>query len=408
MSSVIQHQKVARRRNRSVNTTFSSTPNTRGNNRLGHTTTGRPGGLLRSAAAVRREQRASNGVGFGSISVGSSVGTATVLPFPSFSNHRLFDFDPQDIPLYSAAIIFALTVNILLLSVGVDRIVLSNAVSQVVLPPQQELITRSLVSPGPTAFPGLDEAMSVDPTRFSRLEVEDYVVQPGDTLSGIALRTGLRMDTLISFNRITDVRRLQAGATYQIPNRDGILHTVRSGESIGAIASRHGVAVNTILDVNDLRNESVTEGQVLFIPGGQMNSTELRIVLGELFAWPTQGRFTSGFGMRPDPFTGQRRFHNGIDLANRPGTPIRAAASGRVVHVEEQIANYGRFVIIRHADGFQTLYAHMNSFNVRLGQSVSRGQQIGTMGSTGRSTGPHLHFSVIHNGTFVNPMRYLH
>jgi murein DD-endopeptidase MepM/ murein hydrolase activator NlpD len=408
MSSVIQHQKVARRRYRPVNTLFSSTSNTHGAVRFNHTGSGRSGGLLRTPAAVRREQRVGGDVVPGLIGMSSSTGTATVLPFPSFSTHRLFDFDPQDIPLYVAAVLFALVVNVLLLAVGVDRIVLSNAASRVVLPPQQELVTRSLVSPGLTAFPGLDEAMSVDPTRFSRLEVEDYVVQPGDTLSDIALRTGLRMDTLISFNRINDVRRLQAGATYQIPNRDGVLHTVRSGESIVAIASRHGVAVNTILDVNDLPNESVTEGQVLFIPGGQMNNTELRIVLGELFAWPTQGRFSSGFGMRPDPFTGQRRFHNGIDIANRPGTPIRAAASGRVVHVEEQIANYGRFVIIRHADGFQTLYAHMNSFNVRLGQSVSRGQQIGTMGSTGRSTGPHLHFSVIHNGTFVNPMRYLH
>ncbi|WP_438829573.1 M23 family metallopeptidase [Alkalispirochaeta alkalica] len=112
--------------------------------------------------------------------------------------------------------------------------------------------------------------------------------------------------------------------------------------------------------------------------------------------------------MRPDPFTGQRRFHNGVDIVNAMRTPVRAAASGRVVHVESQIGNYGRFVILRHADGFQTLYAHLDSYSVRVGQNVSRGQQIGAMGNTGRSTGPHLHFSVIHNGRFVNPLRYLH
>jgi murein DD-endopeptidase MepM/ murein hydrolase activator NlpD len=112
--------------------------------------------------------------------------------------------------------------------------------------------------------------------------------------------------------------------------------------------------------------------------------------------------------MRSDPFTGLPRFHNGIDVANRIGTPIRAAASGRVVHVESQIGNYGRFVIVRHPDGFQTLYAHLNDFSVRTGEYVDRGEVLGVMGNTGRSTGPHLHFSVIHNGTFVNPLRYLH
>ncbi|TVR68428.1 MAG: M23 family metallopeptidase [Spirochaetaceae bacterium] len=295
-----------------------------------------------------------------------------------------------------------------LLTMGTDRIVLSGAIQGVTLPVQQQLLVRSSFSRGESDFAVIGETAGVDTDKFSRLQVTSYTVRPGDTLGAIAIRNGLEMDTLISFNRIEDVRRIQAGTTFQIPDRDGLLYTVRRGDSLSGIAGEHNTTVNAILDSNDLRSGTVREGDVLFVPGARMNNTELRIILGELFAWPMRGVFTSGFGMRPDPFTGQTRFHNGIDISNAMGTPVRAAASGRVVHVENQIGNYGRFVILRHADGFQTLYAHLDSFSVRNGQTVSRGQQIGRMGNSGRSTGPHLHFSVVHNGRFVNPMRYLH
>ncbi len=317
-------------------------------------------------------------------------------------------FDERDVPLHGAALAFALIANMVLVSMNIDRVLLSGAVATVTLPPQGELIVRSSLTPQRDEFAVIGEVAGVDPSRFAALEVASYTVQADDTLGEIALRYNLELDTLISFNQIEDVRRLQVGDVYQIPNRDGLLYTVKRGDSVSSIASEHGTTVNEILDVNDLPTRMITAGQVLFVPGARLNSTELRIILGELFAWPTRGRFTSGFGMRADPFTGLPRFHNGIDLANRVGTPIRAAASGRVVHVESQIGNYGRFVIVRHPDGFQTLYAHLNDFSVRTGQYVERGQTVGTMGNTGRSTGPHLHFSVIHNGTFVNPLRYLH
>jgi murein DD-endopeptidase MepM/ murein hydrolase activator NlpD len=320
----------------------------------------------------------------------------------------LFRFDSRDLPLHVAAIGFAVMANMLLLSIGIDRILLSGAIATIQLPQQQELVTRSALTPRQDDFSVIGEIAGVDPTRFARLEVSSYTVQPGDTLGEIAAAYDLDMDTLISFNRIEDVRRLQVGEVFQVPNRDGLLYTVRRGDSLSSIAQDQGTTINEILDANDLRSQTIAEGQVLFVPGARLNETERRIILGELFAWPTRGTFTSGFGMRADPFTGLPRFHNGIDLANRVGTPIRAAASGRVVHIESQIGNYGRFVIVRHPDGFQTLYAHLQDFSVRTGQYVDRGKVLGSMGNTGRSTGPHLHFSVIHNGTFVNPLRYLH
>jgi len=314
----------------------------------------------------------------------------------------------EEYPVLAAAVIFAVFVNVLLLSVRSDRIILSGAVSGIAPPPAQELVIQSRLVPRENEFSVIGEVAGVDPSKFARLEVVTYTVQGGDTLGEIALEYGLEIDTLISFNQIEDVRRLQAGSTMEIPNRDGLLYTVKNGDSLSAVASRHGTTVNSILDANDMKSQALSVGQVIFVPNARLNETERRIILGELFAWPTRGSFTSGFGMRADPFTGYPRFHNGIDLANRIGTPIRAAASGRVVHVESQVGNYGRFVILRHPDGFQTLYAHLDSFSVRNGQYVDRGTVLGTMGNTGRSTGPHLHFSVIHNGTFVDPLRYLH
>lgn len=256
-------------------------------------------------------------------------------------------------------------------------------------------------------FDVIGEHIQVDPAQFSALEVSDYRMVSGDTLSAIASRHGLRMDTLVSFNQLDDVRRMQIGQELRIPNRDGLLYTVKRGDTLESIALSYGTSATAILDANDLLSTSIRTGEVLFVPDARMNQTELAIVLGDAFRWPARGRFTSGFGMRRDPFTGVRRFHNGIDLANVPGTPVVAAMSGTVVHVESQPGNYGRFVIIRHDKGYQTLYAHLDSWSVRVGQRVSQGQRIGNMGNTGRSTGPHLHFSIIRNGTFVDPMRYL-
>lgn len=312
-----------------------------------------------------------------------------------------------DAPLQVAVLCFAIIAAGAALRVGDESTLFLRTLGPVALPDRSGTVLRAGFRPIDDDFAVIGEIREVDPAQFARLEVASYQIQPGDTLGEIAAQFDLRLDTLISFNQIEDVRRIQVGDQYQIPNRDGLLYTVKRGDSLASIASAQNSSVNALLDANDLRSQTIQEGQVLFVPGAQLNETELRIILGELFAWPTTGRFTSGFGMRSDPFTGVRRFHNGIDLASSIGTPIRAAASGTVIHVESQVGNYGRFVIVRHPGGFQTLYAHLETFNVRVGNYVQRGQMVGRMGNTGRSTGPHLHFSVIHNGTFVDPLRYL-
>jgi murein DD-endopeptidase MepM/ murein hydrolase activator NlpD len=232
-------------------------------------------------------------------------------------------------------------------------------------------------------------------------------VQAGDTLSGVAQRAGLSMDTVISFNGIQDARALKVGSKLVLPNANGLKYRVRRGDSLEGIARRFSVALNELLDWNSLESSLIVPGQELFVPGARLSEHELNRVFGRLFILPARGRLSSRFGVRGDPFTGVSRFHNGIDLAGAVGTPVLAAMSGKVSMVGFN-PNYGRYVILSHAEGFQTLYGHLDGFQVRRGTRVKQGELIGTMGNSGYSTGTHLHFAIFLRGEPVDPSRYLH
>lgn len=124
--------------------------------------------------------------------------------------------------------------------------------------------------------------------------------------------------------------------------------------------------------------------------------------------WPVQGRLSSSFGKRQDPFHGTGSFHAGVDLKSNHGAPIVATADGLVTH-SGWFAKYGKRVVLDHGNnGLSTSYAHMSKFYVRPGQIVRRGEVIGQVGQTGKSTSPHLHYEVRYLGTPINPYRYLH
>ncbi len=122
--------------------------------------------------------------------------------------------------------------------------------------------------------------------------------------------------------------------------------------------------------------------------------------------WPIIGRISSYFGYRKDPFTRRRSFHNGIDIANRFGLKVTAAGSG-IVTYSGWNGNYGRVIIISHGYGYKSVYAHNNKNLVKVGDKVKKGQAIAHLGSTGRSTGPHLHFEIRYNGQHINPLKVL-
>jgi murein DD-endopeptidase MepM/ murein hydrolase activator NlpD len=236
---------------------------------------------------------------------------------------------------------------------------------------------------------------------------ENYTVRPGDSVSKIAAARSISMDAIIASNGIANARRLREGETLRIPNMDGIPYTVKRGDSLSKISAAQGVPMEIILDVNNLDSDTLVAGMSLFIPGAKMPAEDLKLALGELFVYPVRGRLSSPYGWRNDPISGARRFHAALDMAANTGTPVKASMDGRVATVGLNSV-YGKYIILSHGGGFQTLYAHLNSVAVTQGAYVNQGSKIGEVGSTGYSTGPHLHFAVYRNGKPVNPLEYLH
>jgi murein DD-endopeptidase MepM/ murein hydrolase activator NlpD len=236
---------------------------------------------------------------------------------------------------------------------------------------------------------------------------ETYTVRTGDSVSKIAAERSVSMDAIIASNGIANARRLREGETIRIPNMDGIPYTVKQGDTLSKISAAQGVPMEAILDANNMDSDTIAAGMSLFIPGAKMRAEDLKLALGELFVYPIRGRLSSPYGWRNDPISGARRFHAALDMAANTGTPVKASMDGRVATVGVNSV-YGKYIILSHGGGFQTLYAHLNAVSVAQGTYVGQGSKIGEVGSTGYSTGPHLHFAVYKNGRPVNPLEYLH
>jgi murein DD-endopeptidase MepM/ murein hydrolase activator NlpD len=240
------------------------------------------------------------------------------------------------------------------------------------------------------------------------LDWQQYRVRRGDSVSAIAKKFDVSVGAIIASNDIRNARALQEGAVLKIPNIDGIPYQVKSGDSLLKIAASFNVPLEVILDINDIKSDTIRVGETFFIPGARMNDIDLRMSLGELFAYPLHNRYiTSGYGMRRDPIGGHWAFHTGIDLRADIGTPVYAALDG-VVSVVGENRIYGRHIIITHGNGYKTIYAHLNSYAVKQGDRVARGRKIAESGNTGYSTGPHLHFGVYdRNNKLLNPLELL-
>ena len=245
------------------------------------------------------------------------------------------------------------------------------------------------------------EPESVSKPRF--LFYDSYMVKTGDNISTLSIIFGLNQDTIITVNKITNSRLLQAGRAIRIPNQDGVLHTVKRGETLNSLAELYGANPEDIKFVNELFSDYIAVGSDLFIPGARLDWGTLQEINGDLFIWPVNGAVTSLYGYRRDPFNRNViSFHNGIDIRGSTGTPVRAAMAGRVAAVGWDNV-FGNYVIINHHSGYRTLYGHLSVIRTRTGANVSQNERIGDVGSTGRSTGPHLHFTVYKNGATINP-----
>jgi murein DD-endopeptidase MepM/ murein hydrolase activator NlpD len=202
--------------------------------------------------------------------------------------------------------------------------------------------------------------------------------------------------------------------------RQGVTHVVRPGENLYRISRYYGVPVPDLVDANRVRDVTNLEvGQRLWVPGALRGpaSESLRPDAGPTsdgeerrraeqeadlrFHWPLHGRLGSRFGWRDG------RRHEGIDLLAEPGTPIRAAEAGRVIHAGSDLGDYGRVVIIKHAGHYQTIYAHNRRNLVRPGDFVERGQVIAEVGTSGNADGAHVHFEIRRDRRPLDPARYL-
>ncbi len=247
------------------------------------------------------------------------------------------------------------------------------------------------------------------PVYSAPVEYVNYIVQAGDNISSIAKKFGLsNISTLIAVNNISNVRLLRSGQKISIPSIDGLMHTVKKGESLAYLSEKYGVPLENLLDCNDLSSSILQIGDSIFIPGAHLDADSLRLALGELFMSPlgVSWRLSSAYGYRNDPFTGVRSFHTGIDMVAPQGTVIKASMAGKVA-AAGYTQVYGNYVILTHSNGYQTLYAHLHTISVKAGQSVAQGSRVGLLGNTGYSTGAHLHFSVYKNGSLVNPLTIL-
>ena len=248
-----------------------------------------------------------------------------------------------------------------------------------------------------------------------RAEVIEYEVKPGDTVSIIAEKFGVSIDTIIWENNLKSVKEIKTGQTLRILPVSGVLYKVKPCETIYSIAKKHQVDPQLIVywPYNSFANDetfALDVGQTLIIPDGikpkETPITPRRIYatvpgagLGTgQFAWPVGGQISQNYSW----------YHKGIDISNR-GLPDVVASDGGTVILAGWPSPwaYGNRIIVDHGNGYQTLYAHLSQVYVSPGQKVARGQTIGRMGSTGRSTGPNLHFEIRTNGVGQNPLNYL-
>ncbi len=246
----------------------------------------------------------------------------------------------------------------------------------------------ALISTGPI---GADELAT---KKQSGGEINVYTVREGDSLSMIAEMFGVTANTILWANDLSSAKSIKPGQTLIILPIAGVRHVVKSGDTIASIAKKYEGDAEEIVAYNQLEeDEALSVGATVIVPGGALHTA--------VAAKPTSSGAKSVGGSFSHPAPGSIKTqgihgYNAVDFASGVGTAIRAAAAGEVIVSKSTGWNggYGQYIVVKHANGSQTLYAHLSSNSVGVGASVSAGQVIGAMGNTGKSTGPHLHFEV--------------
>lgn len=250
-----------------------------------------------------------------------------------------------------------------------------------------------------------------------RSSIVEYSVREGDSLSSIAEKFDVSIESVKWVNTSVDWKKIKPGDTVNVPPVTGIVYKVKAGDTIHSIAKKFETNAQGIVDFpfntfSDDETFALAAGQTLIVPDGVMPDApaptlpryanvltpDAGAVSGTgSFVWPAFGRITQPF----------RWYHKGLDIANHDGGAILASDAGTVIVSGWANTGYGYHVIVDHGNGYQTLYAHMSALSVVAGQRVARGSVLGQMGSTGRSTGTHLHYEIRTGSGNVDPLGYL-
>jgi murein DD-endopeptidase MepM/ murein hydrolase activator NlpD len=266
-------------------------------------------------------------------------------------------------------------------------------------------------------IPQRNSATTVLPDYRKRSEPLAYTVEAGDTLSGIGSKFKVSVDALRYVNGLRENALLSVGQAITIPPVSGLIHKVERGDTLRSIALKYDVPSQAIADFNYILDTSkLAVGVDLVIPGAKIPQ--------QVIIAPSSSSLASGPSSDPGASKGWCQwpttvriitqyfswYHNGVDIATSDVAhmpPILACASGTVSRAKWDPWGLGLHVRIRHANGYETIYGHMSRLDVAYGDEVSKGETIGIMGSTGRSTGPHTHFIVLYKGTAQNPLNYI-
>ncbi|MCC6905923.1 MAG: LysM peptidoglycan-binding domain-containing protein, partial [Anaerolineae bacterium] len=247
-----------------------------------------------------------------------------------------------------------------------------------------------------------------------------YVVRAGDTLASIAIENDVTVDGIIVANGLTSAGRIFAGqelrlpepgsAARPFPGQGDTAHTIAPGETLAAIALNYGVTVQALLAANNLRSAAEAgAGMTIAIPGGLVGTNSVRYASdgSGLCENVTVSHVGSGYFILPVygyVFTQKfHEYHPGVDLATDLGVPVYAADGGTVMYAGWNPYGYGNLVVLDHGNGWRTYYGHLSRYSVGCGDWAPRGSIIAEVGSTGNSSGPHLHFEMLRFGVAVNP-----
>jgi len=234
-----------------------------------------------------------------------------------------------------------------------------------------------------------------------------YIPKENEDLFFLAMRTNIPSSTIASLNRITHPTLVEAGKPILLPTMPGIFILDKPESGLEQLLANSHMSSGESVQITINRAQGISGGVYHFYPGRDFNDTERTFFLNAGFRYPLRSFFvTSSFGMRRHPITGRSDMHPGIDLAAPTGTDVYATAAGKVTDVGYH-QSYGNFIVLTHANGWTSLYAHLSEILVVKDANVRSGSVIGKVGSTGNSTGPHLHFELKQHGVARDPDIYL-